>query len=229
VKYKDMAIAACLAVGLNGVACAHATEVDRPEITTSGANNVQPRTHMTVADDANSAESHGGHAHGVKTPAGTGCQIALQITEEAERRLGGASFEGAAPQEHSSHGQAMPEMEGAHMIHKPQYGGAFFMAPNKTHHLEAIYSDECGFRLVFYNAFTEPIRADRFRALISAIPENQEEFEVLRFLSLSEDKTVLAATIGDRVSRPFEIELYVEFPGTDELELFNIQVPATMH
>jgi hypothetical protein len=184
---------------------------------------------VPTGDAAGPTESHAGHAHGAKMAPETNCQLATHMSEAAERKLGGALFKGAAPEQHSSHGTTMPEMTGAHMIHKPQHKGAFFMAPNKTHHLEAIYSDRCGFQLIFYNAYTESIRADRFRALIKAIPGSEEEFEVMRFLSLSEDKSLLAATIGDKVSRPFDIELYVEFPESDEPELFNIKVPVTMH
>jgi hypothetical protein len=116
-------------------------------------------------------------------------------------------------------------MRGAHMTHEPQHGGTFFMAANKVHHLEALYSEKCGFQLFLYNAFTEPIRVNRFRAIIKVVPSDEDEPEIIRFLSPSGDGTVLRAKMGDEVRRPFEIELYVKFPQTEQPDLFNIFVP----
>ena len=100
------------------------------------------------------------------------------------------------------------------------------MAPDKIHHLEGIYSDECGFRLFFYNAFAEPIRADRFQGLIKIIPNDQSEPEVMRFLSVSQGGAVLQSPVSEHVSRPFDIELYVKFPESEEPQLFNIKIAA---
>ena len=100
--------------------------------------------------------------------------------------------------------QSMAEMskvEGAHMIHKSQHGGAFFMAPSKMNNVEVLYSDDCGFRAVFYNIRTECIRADRFRAFIKVVPDAMDEPEVLRFLSPDQNGEVLSASIGDEVSK----------------------------
>ena len=119
-----------------------------------------------------------------------------------------------------------PDMKGAHMVHKPQQGGAFFMAPDKIHHLEGLYSDKCGFQLLFYNAFIKPIHVDRFQAFIKAIPNQEDEPEIIRFLSPSEDRTVLKTAIGDEIRKPFLIELLVKFPESDEPVLFSIQVPG---
>jgi hypothetical protein len=157
------------------------------------------------------------------------CRIAVHISEEAERQPGGALHKGPVTgQPMMAQGQKMAEMskvEGAHMIHRAQHGGAFFMAPNKLNHVEALYSDDCGFRAVFYNIRTEYIRADRFRAFIKVVPDSMDEPEVLRFLSPDQNGEVLRASIGDEVSKPFEIQLYVKFPEAEEPELFNIRVP----
>ncbi len=157
------------------------------------------------------------------------CRIPVHVTEEAERQPGGALHKGStAGPRMMAQAQSMAEMskmEGAHMIHEAQRGGAFFMAPNKMNHVEALYSDDCGFRVVFYNLLTEYIHADRFRAFIKVIPDSQDEPEVLRFLSSVQDGKVLSAAIGDEVSKPFMIELYVKFPQGEDPELFNIRVP----
>ena len=173
------------------------------------------------------------------------CRIPVQVTEAAERQPGGALHEGTmAGQRMMAQSPAtakmpkmaeMPKMadmsaqmakvEGAHMIHKGQHGGAFFMAPNKLNHLEVFYSDDCGFRVVFYNIRTESIRAARFRAFIKVVPDSMDEPEVLRFLSPGQNGEILSASIGDEAGKPFEIQLYVEFPQGDEPEMFTIRVP----
>jgi hypothetical protein len=90
------------------------------------------------------------------------CPIQVELTDAAERRLGGASYSGPnlTPKE------IMATMKKAHQVHHPQHGGAFFMAPNKMNHVEVIYSSACGARVYMYNAFTKPIRADRFLAFV---------------------------------------------------------------
>jgi hypothetical protein len=175
------------------------------------------------------------------------CRIPLQITEEAERQPGGGQYAAATGQagmmsqgkpmagmktDEAPMGGAMAgmkmndpqKMEGAHMIHKSQHSGAFFMAPNKVNHVEALYSDDCGFRVVFFNILTQHIRADSFRAMIMVIPNALDEPELHRFLSPTQDGEVLSTAFGDEVSKPFEIQLYIEFPEAMEPELFTVPV-----
>jgi hypothetical protein len=174
-----------------------------------------------------------GHSHKAKAHGVTSCDIDIQLTEEAEQQAGGALYTGPIPKGHHRmthrNKDKMPaEMKGAHTLHEPQYGGKdFFMAPNQLNHLEPLYSPDCGFRVVFYNAFTQPIRVSRFRALIKIIPEDENEPEMIRFLSPSEDSTVLQTAISNPVPEPFEIELYVKFPETEEPELFNVLIPGS--
>jgi hypothetical protein len=120
----------------------------------------------------------------------------------------------------------MPAMKGAHMDHNDRHGGAFFMAPDKMHHLEAAYSERCGLQVFFYNAFTEAIRADRFRAFVMVVPAKEDEAELIRFLSPSADGAILETGIGNTVSRPFDMNLYVKFPEADDPELFTVKVKA---
>jgi hypothetical protein len=175
------------------------------------------------------------------------CRIPLQITEEAERQPGGAQYAAATGQagmmaqgkpmagmnmEAAPGGGAMAgmkmddaqKMEGAHVIHESQQGGAFFMAPNKLNHVEALYCDDCGFRVVFFNILTQHIRADSFRAMIMVIPDALDEPELNRFLYPTQDGEVLSTAFGDEVSRPFEVQLYIEFPESLEPELFTVRV-----
>ncbi len=188
------------------------------------------------------------------------CNVALQITEEAERQPGGAQWVAAmaqggmmaqgkpmagmkmevapdgamaamkmeaAPVGGPMAGMKMEDaqkMEGAHMIHESQQGGAFLMAPNIFNHVETLYSDDCGFRVVFYNILTQHIRADRFRAMIMVIPDSLDEPELHRFLYPIQNGEVLSTAFGDEVSRPFEIQLYIEFPEAIEPELFTVRL-----
>ena len=169
------------------------------------------------------------HQTGAKGTDPASCRVPVHLTEEAERQPGGALHKGPmAGQRMMAQSQSMAEMpkvEGAHMIHRGQHGGTFFMAPNKLNHLEALYSDDCGFRVIFYNIRTEYIRAARFRAFIKVVPDSMDEPEVLRFLSPDQNGGILSASIGDEAGKPFEIQLYVEFPQSDEPEMFTIRVP----
>lgn len=183
---------------------------------------------MFAATNADATGNHGGHGTHKMPMQGDGsdmsCHIADNTTDAAEKQPGGALYTGPAAKHHMKKDEATPEMKGAHVDHKQRHGGAFFMAPNKMHHLEGIFSERCGFRVVFYNAFTKHIHAIQFRAFIKVVPDSQDEPEVIRFLSLNADKTALQADIGSDVTRPFDIELYVEFPGDAEPQLFNFKI-----
>lgn len=186
---------------------------------------------VSLSPDGSTAEKHGrhgGHKMTMKSTASpaTSCELAVRVTDEAERQPGGALYRGASVMHHRKHKNPMPEMKGAHMDHRPRYGGAFFMAPDKIHHLEGVFSEKCGFRLVFFNAFTKHIRAQRFRAFIKVVPDKQHEPEIMRFLSPNGEGTVMHADIGNSVTKPFGIELYVKFPESDDPQLFNIRVSA---
>lgn len=166
----------------------------------------------------------GGKHEGGKHDGGADCHLPVHITTAAERRPGGALYTMPASSGQAGHAHSAKDMEGAHMDHRPRHGGAFFMAPNKLHHLEAVYSEGCGVRVVFYNAFIEPIAVDRFRGFMRVSPQSDQQPDVMRFLDTSMDKTALSALIGNDVSPPFTIELYVRFPGSVEPELFTIPV-----
>jgi len=173
------------------------------------------------------AESHRGHsAHHkmAKSTVTSACEPKLHFTDEAESRPGGALYKGPAVAHHGQHSKQMSHMKGAHMDHNPRQGGAFFMAPDKMHHIEGVYSPKCGLQIFFYNAFTQPIRADRFKAFVRIEPQKEDEPEVLRFLAPSKDGSILKTHIGSEVTPPFDIEAFVKFPQSDEPQLFTIKV-----
>ncbi len=159
------------------------------------------------------------------------CDLEHAITDEAEQKPGGALYQGNAMASHSHGDDQMADMDsddmaGTHVIHLARHGGAFFMAPNKIHHLEAVYAGKCGFRVFFYNAFTEPIRANRFQAFIVITPTDEDELEIRRFLLPAHRFSILEAPIDNDLSRPFKADLYVSFPESDEPRLFTVHVPA---
>ena len=105
------------------------------------------------------------------------------------------------------------------------------MVPNQLHHMEVVYSLDCGFQLFMYNAFTEPIRADRFQAFILILPEGGDDFfEVMRFLVPSEDGSHLHTPIAHHHDDPknpkgaFEIELFMKFPEDVQPRKFDLVI-----
>jgi len=118
----------------------------------------------------------------------------------------------------------MAGMKGAHEIHTGQYGGTFFMAPNKTNHVEGIYSKDCGFRLVLFNAMTQPINVSRFGAFVKYIPTDEDAFIDYRILSPAHEGSILQVSSHPEIEGEFDVELYVRFPGNDEPTMFNIRI-----
>ena len=156
------------------------------------------------------------------------CDLKIQLTEKAEMMPGGAHFKGTKGMKKAKMAgmkkDKMAGMKGAHEVHEGQYGGTFFMAPNKTNHVEGVYSKECGFRLVIFNAMTQPISVNRFGAFVKYIPEDEDEPEAYRILSQSHDGSVLQASSNPEIKGKFDVELYVKFPDSDEPNMFNIRI-----
>ncbi len=166
------------------------------------------------------------------------CDLKIQLTMKAEMQPGGAHFKGGEGMEmdqmagmkmdentsESMNMDQMAGMKGAHEIHTGQYGGTFFMAPNKTNHVEGIYSKDCGFRLVLFNAMTQPINVSRFGAFVKYIPKDEDAFVDYRILSPAHEGSVLQVSSNPKIEGEFDVELYVRFPGNDEPTMFNIRV-----
>ena len=175
---------------------------------------------VPLAQVADAGSNDDRHAH--KAAAEGSCIPDVHLTEAAEKQLGGALYKGPIPEP----GDSMPATEGAHMDHYGKHGGTFFMAPDKIHHIEASYSEECGVRLFIFNAFTKPISVRPFQAIVKFVPEDEYEFEAIRFLSPTEDGAILYTRADHGIEGPFNMELYLMFPGSDEPEMFNIQPQA---
>ena len=178
--------------------------------------------------------------------AGTGaCDLKIQLSMKAEMMPGGAHSKGGAGMKMDMgkmtgmkmekmagmkmekmagmKKEKMAGMKGAHELHDGQYGGTFFMAPNKTHHVEGIHSRECGFRLVIFNAMTQPINVNRFAAFVKYIPEEEDDPEAYRILSPAHEGSVFEVASDQEIKGKYDVELYVKFPGSDEPVMFNIR------
>ena len=55
---------------------------------------------------------------------------------------------------------------------------------------------------------------------------DEDELEIMRFLSPAHQFSVLEAPVGDDLARPFKADLYVKFPESDEPQLFTVHIPA---
>lgn len=111
----------------------------------------------------------------------------------------------------------------AHSDHAAHYGGSFFHAPNNVHHLELLYSAQCGAQVILYNSYTQEVHAeDQLLGMVRVISDDEEEDDIMHFLRPSTDGVLLGANIGP-VKKPFEIEFYLQFPyrvGPDKFNMF---------
>ena len=106
---------------------------------------------------------------------------------------------------------------------------ARFLLPNKMNHVEAVYSKVCGLRVYKYNAYTVPIRANRFLAFVEFVPRDEDQIEVIRFLQPSKDGVYLETGVNHGVEPPFDINLFIKFPESDRVELFTVKLEQALN
>ena len=181
----------------------------------------------TVALTEEAEQQLGGVHYKGKMPM-KGSSMKMKMDSKEGMKMKMDSKEGMKMKMDSKEGMKMKmdsKEEGMHQDHDAKAGGAFFMAPNEMHHLEGTYSQDCGFRLFLFNAFTKPIRVDRFKAFIKITGEiAEEEVEFIRFLSPNEKNSVLQVPLMEGLKPPFEIELNLKFPESEKVESFNFEV-----
>ncbi len=146
------------------------------------------------------------------------CLHGITVEESAERIGGGADYRVGEER------YCKTPLISSHSDHNARYGGSFFMAPNGIHHVEFVYSDQCGAQVVLYNSFTQEVHAARqLLGMVRVIPDSEEEPETMRFLRPSADDILLGADIGP-IQKPFELEFNLQFPYRIEPDLFNLYV-----
>ncbi len=146
------------------------------------------------------------------------CEHGIVVEENAELLNGGSRYrlEGGP--------YCKSPLRIAHDDHDSRYGGTFFMARNGVHHVEFIYSEQCGAQVVLYNAYTQEVHAaEQIQGMVKMIPDDESQPERLRFLSPSKQGILLGADIG-RVQRPFEMEFQLQFPYRVEPDRFNVYI-----
>jgi hypothetical protein len=109
-----------------------------------------------------------------------------------------------------------------HMDHEPKHGGVFFMAPDRTHHLEGVLLPAGTFKVYLYDDYTRPIPATGFAAVMQLDGPGE-----VRKLELSLDSADGTLSIRDLPVKRFPVDLtvWITFPGRSgaapETELFN--------
>lgn len=143
----------------------------------------------------------------------TNCHLNIKL---AENEI--ASDDTPDKDHHTKHA-----MKKKHQVHETQFGGSFFMAPNQKNHVEGIFTPECGLRVVIFDAWTQPVSATGFAAFARYVPENEDYLETYRILMPSADGTMLHTRASAEFEGKFDIELFVKFPDSDDLVMFNIK------
>ena len=109
-----------------------------------------------------------------------------------------------------------------HMDHEPKHGGVFFMAPDRTHHLEGVLLPAGTFKVYLYDDYTRPIPATGFEAELQV--DAPREARKLKLLVDPKDGTL--AIRGLPVERfPVDLTVWITFPGRSgappQTELFS--------
>lgn len=111
-----------------------------------------------------------------------------------------------------------------HMDHEPKYGGVFFMAPDKFHHLEATLSASGEFRIYFYDNFTKPIPAEKFAVQAAARPKGADRStEKPLILSLEPGKAFLTGKIDASLQPPVAVKAFVDFKDGERPQPFDFE------
>ncbi len=147
------------------------------------------------------------------------CLHGITVEPEAEWANGGANYQmGEGP-------YCKTPLTLAHDDHQARYGGDFYMAPNGIHHLELLYSEQCGAQVVLYNAYTQELHAARqLQGMVRVVPDDEEQPERIRFMQNSDAGLLLETDVGG-IKRPFELQFYLQFPYRVEPDRFSLYVP----
>lgn len=108
----------------------------------------------------------------------------------------------------------------AHQDHSAKYGGTFFMAPDKKHHLEGTISDKNEFRIYFYDEYTKPIPAGKFTAEGTAWVSGKDA-ETPITLTVGPDNAFLTAQVDTSVTLPMRIKIYIDFKDGEKPQVFD--------
>jgi len=104
----------------------------------------------------------------------------------------------------------MPGMP--HQNHRPQHGGAFFMAEDNIHHLEGVLISPGTFRVYLYDAYTVPLTPDGVKETNGTVEVGESGKDI--HLRPNLDISTLEADISSAaVSFPITLTLRLHLPG----------------
>lgn len=108
------------------------------------------------------------------------------------------------------------------MDHQPKHGGVFFMAPDRTHHLEGVLLPAGTFKVYLYDDYTRPIPAKGFEAVMQV--DGLQEAQKLELLHDPNDGTLSFRDLPVN-GFPVELTVWITFPAAagspPRTELFN--------
>lgn len=114
-----------------------------------------------------------------------------------------------------------------HMDHEPKYGGVFFMAPDKFHHLEATLSASNEFRMYFYDNFTKPISAEKFSAEATVRAKGSDTSTAKPLtIRLEAGKAFLVASVDSGLKLPVAVKAFVDFKDGQRPQVFDFEFDA---
>jgi len=96
-----------------------------------------------------------------------------------------------------------------HMDHEPKHGGVFFMAPDRTHHLEGVLLPAGTFKVYLFDEYTRPVPAKGFAAVMTV-----DGVDDGRKLKLDLDAADGTLCIRDLPMKSFPVDLtvWITFP-----------------
>jgi len=120
----------------------------------------------------------------------------------------------------------------SHMDHTAKYGGIFFMAPDKMHHLEGTISEKGEFRIYFYDEYTKPILADKFTAEGKVRAKGADQELPLK-MAMEPRKSFLVGSVDKSIKLPLSIKIFIDFKDGEKPQCFDFdfdepsKMPAT--
>ena len=128
---------------------------------------------------------------------------------------------------HKNGGEHEPMKKMAHADHNPKHGGQFFMAPDRSHHLEGVMASSTEFRIYFYDNHSKPIPATSFeegsKVEVQRVgPDGRETGTPVPLpVTVDPSGSFLIASVPGELKLPLYFTTWLMFPNQKEPELFN--------
>jgi hypothetical protein len=117
----------------------------------------------------------------------------------------------------------------AHGDHNPRFGGQFFMASDKWHHLEGTYPKAALFRLHLFDNFTQPLDIKGISGRAFTAEEGNRELDPVTLRPSRDGKTLEAEIKGAGVpttAAPLKVSVRLRFKPETPEEKFDFSFPG---